>query len=87
MILYGSSLSPFVRKTMAYLSEKGLSAELKPVVLQAPTHTFAVQLQDSAKAMGPTALIYPTVVYVARYCRGDIPAAWRKARRKDAGSR
>jgi glutathione S-transferase len=34
MILYGSSLSPFVRKTMAYLSEKGLTAELKPIVLQ-----------------------------------------------------
>jgi glutathione S-transferase len=40
MILYGSSLSPFVRKTMAYLSEKGLSAELKPVVLQAPDPEF-----------------------------------------------
>ena len=40
MILYGSSLSPFVRKTMAYLSEKGLSAELKPVVFQAPDEAF-----------------------------------------------
>jgi glutathione S-transferase len=34
MILYGSSLSPFVRKTMAYLSEKGLKAELKPIGVQ-----------------------------------------------------
>ncbi|MGH7024375.1 MAG: glutathione S-transferase family protein [Caulobacteraceae bacterium] len=34
MIVYGSSLSPFVRKTLAYLSEKGLSAELKPIGLQ-----------------------------------------------------
>jgi glutathione S-transferase len=34
MILYGSSLSPFVRKTMAFLSEKGLKAELKPVIFQ-----------------------------------------------------
>jgi glutathione S-transferase len=34
MILYGSSLSPFVRKTMAFLSEKGLAAELKPVIFQ-----------------------------------------------------
>lgn len=30
MIVYGSTLSPFVRKVMAYLAEKGLSAELKP---------------------------------------------------------
>ncbi|HEY2179884.1 MAG TPA: glutathione S-transferase family protein [Caulobacteraceae bacterium] len=34
MILYGSSLSPFVRKTLAYLSEKGLTAELKPIGVQ-----------------------------------------------------
>jgi glutathione S-transferase len=34
MILYGSSFSPYVRKTMAYLAEKGLSAELKPVRFQ-----------------------------------------------------
>ncbi|HXU99320.1 MAG TPA: glutathione S-transferase family protein [Caulobacteraceae bacterium] len=40
MILYGSSLSPFVRKTLAYLSEKGLSAELKPVTLQAKDPEF-----------------------------------------------
>ena len=30
MIVYGSTLSPFVRKLMAYIAEKGLSAELKP---------------------------------------------------------
>ena len=29
MIVYGSTLSPYVRKTMAYLAEKGLDAELK----------------------------------------------------------
>jgi glutathione S-transferase len=40
MILYGSSLSPFVRKTMAYLSEKGLTAELKPIALQAKDPEF-----------------------------------------------
>lgn len=40
MILYGSSLSPFVRKTMAYLSEKGLTAELKPITLQAKDPEF-----------------------------------------------
>ncbi|MGI8841500.1 MAG: glutathione S-transferase family protein [Caulobacteraceae bacterium] len=31
MILYGSSMSPFVRKTLAYVSEKGLAVELKPI--------------------------------------------------------
>lgn len=30
MIVYGSTLSPFVRKVMAFLAEKGLEAELKP---------------------------------------------------------
>ena len=34
MIIYGSSLSPFVRKTLAFLSEKGLTAEVKPVNFQ-----------------------------------------------------
>ena len=40
MILYGSSLSPFVRKTMAYLAEKGLSAEIVPVGVQDPNPAF-----------------------------------------------
>ena len=31
MIVYGSSLSPFVRKVLAFLSEKGLEAELTQV--------------------------------------------------------
>jgi glutathione S-transferase len=30
MIVYGSSLSPFVRKTMVFAAEKGLTAELRP---------------------------------------------------------
>ena len=30
MILYGSSLSPFVRKVLAFAGEKGLDIELKP---------------------------------------------------------
>ena len=31
MIIYGSPLSPFVRKTLAVIAEKGLTAEMKPV--------------------------------------------------------
>ena len=31
MILYGSSLSPFVRKTLAYAAEKGIVLDVKPV--------------------------------------------------------
>ena len=30
MIVYGSTFSPFVRKVMAFVAEKGLTAELKP---------------------------------------------------------
>ena len=33
MIIYGSSLSPFVRKTLAYVAEKGLKVDLKPIGL------------------------------------------------------
>ncbi|MBV8592896.1 MAG: glutathione S-transferase family protein, partial [Caulobacteraceae bacterium] len=33
MIVYGVSLSPYVRKTLAYIAEKGLTAEVKPVGL------------------------------------------------------
>jgi glutathione S-transferase len=40
MIVYGSSLSPFVRKTLAFIAEKGLSAEVKPVVFQAKDPEF-----------------------------------------------
>jgi glutathione S-transferase len=40
MIVYGSSLSPFVRKTLAYISEKGLQAELKPIGIQAKDPEF-----------------------------------------------
>jgi glutathione S-transferase len=40
MIVYGSSLSPFVRKTLAYVSEKGLTVELKPIALQAADPEF-----------------------------------------------
>jgi glutathione S-transferase len=40
MIVYGSSFSPFVRKTLAYLAEKGLTAEVKPVVFQDKNPAF-----------------------------------------------
>ena len=33
MIVYGSSLSPFVRKVLAYASEKGIDVEVKPTAL------------------------------------------------------
>ena len=36
MILYGSTISPFVRKVMAYSLEKGLDLELKPVSIADP---------------------------------------------------
>src|SRR5687767_12236864 len=40
MILYGSTLSPFVRKVMAYTGEKGLEIELKPTGLPNPEPDF-----------------------------------------------
>jgi glutathione S-transferase len=33
MIVYGSSLSPFVRKTLVYAAEKGIEVEVKPIAL------------------------------------------------------
>jgi len=37
MILYGSSLSPFVRKTLAYAAEKGIELDLQPTGM--PNHS------------------------------------------------
>ena len=34
MILYGSTMSPFVRKVAAYAVEKGIEFELKPITLE-----------------------------------------------------
>jgi glutathione S-transferase len=40
MIVYGSSLSPFVRKTLAYIAEKGLVVETKPTGLNSTDPAF-----------------------------------------------
>lgn len=40
MILYGSTMSPFVRKVAAYAVEKGIDLELKPIGLGAPDPEF-----------------------------------------------
>ena len=40
MILYGSTLSPFVRKTAAFLREKGIDFELQPTGLPNPSPEF-----------------------------------------------
>lgn len=40
MIVYGSSFSPFVRKTLAFISEKGLEAELRPTNPMQPDPEF-----------------------------------------------
>ena len=40
MILYGSTLSPFVRKVMAYAGEKGIEIELKPTGFPNPEPDF-----------------------------------------------
>ena len=40
MIVYGSSLSPFVRKVIAYAAEKGMEIELKPTALGEPDPDF-----------------------------------------------
>jgi glutathione S-transferase len=41
MIVYGSSLSPFVRKTLAYVAEKGLKVDVKPIGLGSTDPDFA----------------------------------------------
>lgn len=40
MIVYGSSLSPFVRKVLAFAAEKGMALELKPMGLGADDPEF-----------------------------------------------
>jgi glutathione S-transferase len=40
MILYGSTISPFVRKVAAYAAEKGIELDLKPVGIGDPDPVF-----------------------------------------------
>lgn len=40
MILYGSTLSPFVRKVAAYAAEKGIELEIKPTGIPSPGPEF-----------------------------------------------
>lgn len=40
MIVYGSSMSPFVRKVLMFAAEKGIAVEVKPIGLQAPDPEF-----------------------------------------------
>lgn len=40
MIVYGSSLSPYVRKTLAYVAEKGIAVQVKPIGLRAQDPEF-----------------------------------------------
>ena len=40
MILYGSTISPFVRKVAAYCAEKGVDIELRPVGINDPDPAF-----------------------------------------------
>jgi glutathione S-transferase len=40
MILYGSSLSPFVRKVLAYAAEKGIELEIRPGGIPNPAPEF-----------------------------------------------
>lgn len=41
MILYGSSLSPYVRKVLAFAAEKGIALEVQPTSLRDPDPGFA----------------------------------------------
>jgi glutathione S-transferase len=40
MIVYGSSLSPFVRKTLAYAAEKGIEVDVQAIALGSPEPDF-----------------------------------------------
>jgi glutathione S-transferase len=41
MILYGSSMSPYVRKVLAYAAEKGIELDVQPVSIGDPDPEFA----------------------------------------------
>jgi glutathione S-transferase len=65
MILYGSSLSPFVRKVLAYAGEKGIELELQPTGFPNPTSEFLEAspfrkmpaLRDGGYALGDSSAI------------------------------
>ena len=41
MIVYGSSLSPYVRKVLAFAGEKGIEVELRPGGIPSPSAEFS----------------------------------------------
>ena len=53
MIVYGSSLSPFVRKVIAFASEKGIELELKPVQPKSSAGSWFHCLQATSQALQP----------------------------------
>jgi glutathione S-transferase len=65
MILYGSTLSPYVRKVVAYAAEKGIELELKPIAPGDPDPDFRAAspfgkmpaLRDGDYALGDSSAI------------------------------
>ena len=88
MILYGSTLSPFVRKTAAFLGEKGLDFELQPTGFPNPSSEFCAAspfkkmpaLQDGDYCLADSSAI---IHYVeAKYPEPELIPAEPRARGK-----
>ena len=67
MIVYGASLSPFVRKVLAYGAEKGLELEHKPLGLGSDDPDFLAaspfrKIPASATAISPSPIRRPSSI-------------------------
>ena len=74
MILYGSSMSPYVRKVLAFAAEKGIELEHKPLGLGSDDPSFR-----AASPFGKSPLS-PTVISPSPTVRRSSPT-WRQSTR------
>jgi glutathione S-transferase len=91
MILYGTPVSPFVRKILSYLAERGMSAEVVPVGIGDPNPDYAAVspfrkmpalkdgdfgISDSSAILTYLEAKYPGSGLVPEDAEGKARAAW-----------
>jgi hypothetical protein len=74
MILYGSTMSPFVRKVAAYAAEKGIGLELQPTGFPNPTPEFrAASPFGKCRRWSMVTTAWPTPARLSIILRRNIP--------------
>ena len=89
MIVYGSSLSPFVRKVLAFAAEKGIELELKPTGLgnkdpiprggpfaRCPAFGMAIRHSDSSAIIAYLEAVKPEPNLIPAETQGSGATIW-----------